>query len=298
MGILSSLVHDKGYRVVLTGEGADEVLGGYDIFKEAKIRQFWAKYPDSKLRPLLLKRLYPYLDVSPGRAQSYLQSFFGEGLTDPELPHFSHIPRFSTTEKCKAFLRDDIRAELPDDTAQCVHSLLSDSFGRWHPFNRSQYLEVKTLMSGYLLSSQGDRMLLWNSVEGRFPFLDHRVMEFASTLDPRLKMKVLNEKYLLKKAAGHYLPSNIVKRPKQPYRAPDIPAFFSDDPPDYVNELLSTDTIKRYGYFHPQKVSLLVKKIKKGRAIGYKDNMSLVGILSAQAWHYHFIENFGSNFTA
>jgi asparagine synthase (glutamine-hydrolysing) len=67
MGLLSGLVQAQGYKVVLTGEGSDEVLGGYDIFKEAKIRHFWARQPESELRPLLLKRLYPYLDTALGR---------------------------------------------------------------------------------------------------------------------------------------------------------------------------------------------------------------------------------------
>lgn len=296
MGILSGLVHREDFRVVLTGEGADEVLGGYDIFKEAKIRRFWAKFPESHLRPLLLKRLYPYLDVSPGRAERYLQNFFGQGLDTPDTPCFSHLPRFDTTAKCKQFFSHQVAATLTEDVFESVAGLLPPTFGSWHPFHRSQYIEIKTLMSGYLLSSQGDRMLLSNSVEGRFPFLDHRVMEFASKLHPRLKMKVLNEKFLLKKACGRYLPGTIVKRHKQPYRAPDIPAFFSDRTPDYVDALLGEYSVAKAGYFDPKKVSMLVKKIRAGRAIGYKDNMALVSILSTQIWHHHFIDEFRQNF--
>jgi asparagine synthase (glutamine-hydrolysing) len=157
-------------------------------------------------------------------------------------------------------------------------------------------VEAKTLMAGYLLSSQGDRMLLANSVEGRFPFLDHRVIEFASRLHPRLKMKVLCEKYLLKRAAGHYLPDRIVERCKQPYRAPDIPAFFGSCAPAYVDEMLGRDKIKDYGYFDSDKVEMLRRKIDKGRAVGYKDNMALVGILSTQLWHWHFVDRFAENF--
>jgi len=151
-------------------------------------------------------------------------------------------------------------------------------------------------MAGYLLCSQGDRMLMQHSVEGRFPFLDHRVIEFANTLHPKIKMKVLNEKYLLKKSMKKYLPDSIVKRYKQPYRAPDIPAFFDAEVPDYVQEMLSENIVAKYGYFDAGRVNRLVKKIKAGRAIGYKDNMALVGILSTQVWHYHFIENYEKNF--
>src|SRR5690606_776271 len=101
MRMLSGLVRGQDYKVVLTGEGSDEVLGGYDIFKETKIRQFWAVNRDSGFRPALLKKLYPYLDVSPGRAQEYLRNFFGSNLDEPDLLYFSHTPRWSTTAKTK-----------------------------------------------------------------------------------------------------------------------------------------------------------------------------------------------------
>ncbi|AUM13609.1 asparagine synthase (glutamine-hydrolyzing) [Ketobacter alkanivorans] len=285
MRLLSNLVRSQDYKVVLTGEGSDEVLGGYDIFKETKIRQFWAANADSGFRPALLKRLYPYLDVSPGRAQQYLRNFFGSNLDEPNLPCFSHIPRWTTTAKCKEFFSSEVKATLSGDLMKLVESSLPQQSGDWHYFNRAQYLEAKTLMAGYLLSSQGDRMLMASSVEGRFPFLDHRVIEFANRLPPKLKMKALNEKYLLKRSMGGYLPDAIVNRHKQPYRAPDIPSFFTDNPPDYVNDLLSEAALAKSGLFDAKRVQMLVKKIRLGRAIGYKDNMALVGILSTQVWH-------------
>ncbi|MAA58680.1 MAG: asparagine synthetase B, partial [Pseudomonadales bacterium] len=128
-----------------------------------------------------------------------------------------------------------------------------------------------------------------NSVEGRFPFLDHRVIEFANKLPPKFKMKALNEKYLLKKSMAKYLPDEIVARHKQPYRAPDIPAFFAEQTPPYVEELLSESAIRANDLFDAKRVSLLLKKIRLGRAIGYKDNMALVGILSTQIWHKQFL---------
>jgi asparagine synthase (glutamine-hydrolysing) len=294
MGILSGLVRQQNYKVVLTGEGSDEVLGGYDLFKEGKIRQFWAKYPESQVRPLLLKKLYPYLDISKKQGLTYLKRFFGIGLDHPELPYFSHMTRWATTAKCKEFLRDDVKLHLATHIEDSVCETLPADIRQWHAFHQAQYIESKLLMSGYLLCSQGDRMLMRNSVEGRFPFLDHRVIEFANRLHPKYKMFGLNEKYILKKAMARYLPSSIVQRYKQPYRAPDIPSFFHDKTPDYIDALLSEETIQRYGYFDAARVTRLVMKIKNGRAIGYKDNMAFVGILSTQAWHHLFIENFHS----
>lgn len=295
MSLLSGLVQQKNYKVVLTGEGADEVFGGYDIFKEAKIRHFWARQPRSEYRALLLKKLYPYLDLSRGRGMAYVKAFFGKALEHPELPHFSHIPRWATTAQIKSFYSDATRARLQHDAVDTITAGFSGDIHRWHSFNRAQYIEAKSLMSGYLLCSQGDRMLMMHSVEGRFPYLDHRVIEFANRLHPKLKMKALNEKYLLKQSMKQYLPESILARYKQPYRAPDIPAFFIDKVPAYVNAALNKNAITDAGYFDAKRVDMLVNKIKKGRSISYKDNMAFVGILTTQVLHQLFIKQYGTS---
>jgi len=297
MQLLSGLVREQGFKVVLTGEGADEVLGGYDLFKEAKIRRFWAQNRGSRWRPLLLRRLYPYLDLAQQKG-GYLEAFFGIGLDAPELAYFSHLPRWTTTAKCKEFLAGDVRVGLGADAYAALGAALPRSIGQWHAFNRGQFIEARSLMAGYLLSSQGDRMLMANSVEGRFPYLDHRLIEFANRLPPRFKMRVLNEKFLLKKAMAKRLPATIVTRAKQPYRAPNIPAFFGAKAPAYVAELLSDSALRDSGYFDAARVGLLVKKIRAGRAIGNNDNMALVGILSTQLWHQIFVSGRAQDFGA
>ncbi len=159
-------------------------------------------------------------------------------------------------------------------------------------FHRAQFLESRTLMSGYLLASQGDRMLMAHSVEGRFPYLDHRVIEFANRLDPRLKMHVLNEKYLLKRASHGLIPPEILKRPKQPYRAPDAVAFLGEQSPDYVTDLLSPERLNQFGYFDPMKVGHLTRKlresVRQGRPVSHRDSLTWVTVLSTQAWHHIF----------
>jgi len=292
MMLLSGLVNKNQYKVVLTGEGADEVFGGYDIFKEGKIRQFWAKNPDSNIRPLLLKRLYPYLDITKSNSRAYLEAFFGIDLDRPDAAYFAHMPRWDTTSKAKAFYAEEFKASLKDNAIDNIQLSLHKNIQKWHPFNRSQYIEARSLMAKYLLCSQGDRMLMANSVEGRFPFLDHNIIEFANKLHPKLKMKALNEKYLLKMSMKRYLPDDIINRHKQPYRAPDIPAFFHHNKPDYINDLLSEQSIKEAGYFDAKKTGILLKKINAGKATGYKDNMTLMAILSTQMWHHLFIKDF------
>ena len=110
--LLSKLVREQGYKVVLTGEGSDEVLGGYDIFKEAKVRRFWARQPDSRLRPLLLKRLYPYLPRLQSQSPAYLRAFFHADPAELGDPFFSHRPRWEMTSRMELFLSGDARQTL------------------------------------------------------------------------------------------------------------------------------------------------------------------------------------------
>ena len=109
----------------------------------------------------------------------------------------------------------------------------------WDPLSRAQWLEMTTLLAGYILASQGDRMLMANSVEGRFPFLDRDVVELANALPARHKLFGLEEKYLLKRAFADLVPADILHRPKQPYRAPDAASFFATGAPDWVGEVTS-----------------------------------------------------------
>lgn len=280
--LLSEAVRAAGHRVVLTGEGADEVFGGYDLFKEAKIRRFWARAPHSKIRPAILARLYPYLRNSPSAAPAFRDQFFGQGLEHVQRPFFAHIPRWSTTQRTWRFLHPDVRHALAGfDAYAHVERLLPAGVDRWPALGRDQYVEAHTLMSSYLLSSQGDRMAMANSIEGRFPFLDHRVIEFASRLPPQYKIRGLTEKYVLKQAMRGLLPDRIRARTKQPYRAPDAHSFFENGRPlDYVEEMFSERRLRERGIFDPVAVRKLYEKCRAGRAIGFGDNMAFVGALS------------------
>lgn len=293
--LLSRLVRDQGFKVVLTGEGSDEMLGGYDIFKEAKIRRFWAARPDSRLRPLLLRRLYPYLRDLQHQSDAYLQAFFHVRPEERADPLFSHLPRWELTSRMKLFFSDAVRAEIShDDVYAELRRRLPEGFARWPSLSQAQHLEATYLLPGYILSSQGDRMAMAHSVEGRFPFLDHRVVEYAAGIPPTLKMKVLNEKYILKRCAAGLIPESVRKRPKQPYMAPDIPSFFGPDEAPYLDAYLSDGALRRAGVFDPRKVGQLLEKCRKGRRQGFRENMALVAILSTQIVHDRFVANFVS----
>jgi asparagine synthase (glutamine-hydrolysing) len=294
MFLLSRLVRDRGYKVVLTGEGADEILGGYDIFKETKIRQFCAAMPNSRLRPLLLRRLYPYLPGLQTQSDHYLRAFFGATPADCSDPFFSHTPRWTSAARLRMFYSQDLRATLENQPCaiDAMRALLPPEHGEWDPFTRAQFIETAHLLPGYILSSQGDRVAMAHGVEGRYPFLDPRVVAFAASLPPTLKMKSLQEKYLLKRAVAGLVPEGVLRRTKQPYRAPDAVSFFGGETAaGYVEDLLTPARIHSDGLFDAPAVAALLAKARAGRATTARDNAAFVGILSTQLLVDRFIRN-------
>ena len=288
--LLSKLVQDQHFKVVLTGEGADEFLAGYHIFKEAKVRRFWAKQASSEIRPLLLRRLYPYIDGISRANDSYLRRFFGYRLTDLDAPDYSHCVRWHTTGRTKRFFSRDLRHAVEEAGEYAI--AYPSGFEDWDPLHRAQYLESSIFLAQYLLSSQGDRMAMAHSVEGRFPYLDHRVMAFCNQLPPSYKLLGMTEKYLLKKVAAQWLPEDIWSRPKRPYRAPIQSSFFGSGELDYIREVLSEACLREAGLFAPASVSGMLRKASRGAPLSETDEMAFVGILSAQLVHHLFVSGF------
>ncbi len=285
MRLLSELVNKNKIKVVVTGEGADELLGGYNIFKEALIRQFWAKDPKSKYRPLLLKRLYPYMSQVNG--SKALSLFYSYKLTQTDSLVYSHLLRWKNTSRIKCYLSDDLKMELSSyDPIKELEGHLAQKFDNIDLLSRAQWLEINLFMSGYLLSSQGDRMAMANSVEGRYPFLDHRIIEFCMALPPQYKIKMLNEKVLLKEMMKGNLPDQIINRPKQAYRAPAISNLDSD----YVRKMMSEKQLVSAGIFNSDRVKKLVSKVQLNEAVSEIDKMAFMGILSTQVLDDLFVK--------
>ncbi|MCX7550942.1 asparagine synthase (glutamine-hydrolyzing) [Xanthomarina sp. F2636L] len=290
MSLLSKSVKDQNIKVVITGEGADELLGGYNIFKETKIKHFWAKDPNSKYRPLLLKRLYPYLPQISKSSSNMLKMFFGYKLNETQSPIYSHLLRWHNTSRIKNYFSNTIKENIKDySPIENLENQLESRLKDFDYLTKAQWLEIHLFMSGYLLSSQGDRMGMANSIEGRYPFLDHRVIEFCMKLHPDLKLKGLNEKYLLKKMMVGRLPEEILNRSKQAYRAPIRSLFVSNDLPEYLKTMLSEDYIKEFGVFNPEHVKNLQAKITSNKGVSEIDNMAMTAILSIQILYDLFI---------
>jgi asparagine synthase (glutamine-hydrolysing) len=269
------------------------MFAGYDLFREAKVRRFWAKQPSSTWRPRLLERLYPYLARSPVAQQAMARQFFGRNLAAFATPGFGHEPRWRTTAALKRLFSAELRAACAGmDVARDFLATLPPELSSWSFLARDQYIEIRTLLSGYLLSSQGDRMLMAHSVEGRFPFLDRDVVALAASLPAEHKLRVLDEKHVLKRAARELVPTSILRRPKQPYRAPDALSFVAADAPAWVEEMLAESALREAGMFDVAGVRALWRKCRGNANAGQlsnSDNMALVGVLSTQLLYHQLV---------
>lgn len=292
--LLAGLVRQHGLRVVLTGEGSDEFLVGYDIFKEAKVRAFWAQDRASRLRPLLLRRLYGHIPAMARPSQAYLEAFFGTDLDHAEDPAFSHMVRWRNTRRLHRYFDADLAQAIREDAGADLSILLAGQNAGWDAVSRAQFNEATTFLDPYLLSSQGDRVAMAHAVEGRFPFLDYRVVDFCNSLPPNMKMPGLKEKQLLKRAVANLLPADILDRPKQPFRAPIQAAFASPDSPEYVRELLDPGRVAADGVFKPQAVTWLLNRAAGEARLSELENMALVGMISYGLFKRAFWDEFSA----
>ncbi|MBN2106751.1 MAG: asparagine synthase (glutamine-hydrolyzing) [Deltaproteobacteria bacterium] len=292
MFLLSRFVQQQGIKVVCTGEGADEVFGGYDIFREALVKRFIARQPQSAIRPVLLEQLYPQI-FKNDRQKAAFRNFILHNSSDVENPLYSHLIRWENTSRIKQFFSKELADGIGaySTVAQCMQ-LLPENFNQRDTLSKAQYLEDAIFLSNYLLSSQGDRMAMAHSLEIRPPYLDHRLFEFMSRVSPQWKVLGINEKHLLKKVFKDVLPSSITQRTKHPYRAPIQPSFLKAIQSGYVRELLSVQELEKNKFFDHTKVHALLKKIEAGVSTSETEGMALMGLISTQLLHEQFVENF------
>lgn len=220
-----------------------------------------------------------------------LKMFFGYKLTETNSPIYSHLLRWHNTSRIKNYFSDTIKETIKDyNPIAEVEEKLESKLSGYDYLTKAQWLEIQLFMSGYLLSSQGDRMGMANSIEGRYPFLDHRVIEFCMDLHPDLKLHGLNEKYLLKKMMKDRLPDAILNRSKQAYRAPIRSLFASETLPEYLKTMLSEQRLTEFGVFNVEHVKTLLSKIISNKGVSEMDNMAITAVLSIQILYDLFIK--------
>jgi asparagine synthase (glutamine-hydrolysing) len=240
-----------------------------------------------------VKKLYPYISALHNANTNALKMFFGYKLDETDSPIYSHLLRWKNSSNIKNHFSKAIQEKLKSfDPYLNLFSDFDGKLDRLDPLAKAQYIEISVFLSGYLLSSQGDRMGMANSVEGRYPFLDYRIIEFCASLPPDYKLKGLNEKVLLKKMMKGRLPEEILHRPKQAYRAPILSSFLGEDAPNYVREVLSPESLINSGIFNADSVTKLLVKMNSGKSYSEMDNMALTAVISTQLLYKQFIEDF------
>jgi asparagine synthase (glutamine-hydrolysing) len=284
-------------EVVLNGEGGDELLAGYVFNDWDRIYRKLQRFPLSLTLPLI-RALLPKL----GFPSAFVLS------KEDQRPAYEHFGCFPAplyynyaVREVTSYYSEDTRAQLRGycPEADIAQTLDTERMTRWDPLSQSLYFSTKVNLPNYLLGPHGDRAAASAGIEAFFPFLDHRLMEFAARLPNDLKVRGGQEKYLLKRALEGILPDEIVHRRKSPMTSPTSPAFLGAGAPAYVQRFLSPQAIEKKGYFDSKKVSQMVERLQNRDLSKDRNNrmdvmlsFPLVGVLSTQILDELFIENF------
>jgi asparagine synthase (glutamine-hydrolysing) len=276
--MMLSELSSRSVKVVLTGEGADEVFGGYSWFHADKYLHPLAFLPLSLRRLMLLGPLIPRLKPTASRvhlAPPAMNSERYRMMVSPSYPQYT----------CRILSRD-VRHSLQQSGKGKEAVALPEAFHLWHRFNQLQYHEIKLRLPDFVIREL-DRTSMAHSLEARVPFLDHELVEFCAQIPPKYKMKRLNEKYILRKALRPVLPGEIVQRKKRGLRAP-FNQWLRGNLPEFAREMLSEKQIKQKGYFCPTGVSELLEMHRCNKSNVGKH---LMGVLVIQLWDEIFLRH-------
>ncbi len=284
MYLLSKKVSGARIKVVLSGEGSDEAFLGYDIFKETLLRSMWNNL-NSQERKEKAARIHPFLEHLGAENNTYLMGLYQQ-YSEEHLPGlFSHEMRFQNGRFSTRLLKEQVDpfAEIYTGMEQENH------FSSLSPVQKAQWIEFKTLLAGYLLSTQGDRMALAHGVENRCPFLDPHIIDLATSVNLKFD-DGFNEKYLLKKAFQDRLPGIVINRNKQPYRSPDSAAFIAERP-EYMELILSSTELNKVDFLNTHFCQRFIKKIFSTplSLISAKENQAFMFLISSVLLHHYFI---------
>lgn len=280
---LAQTVHGQGYKVVLTGEGADEALAGYIWFKGQKIRNAIGSRHGLFL-PKLIRRMI-LRSIGGDRSRWPDRTPIG-GVRTAQQDVYDILGQSRTQ-----LYSDGMWDRLGDHSAYDDLGITGERIQRWHPLNQSLYVGYKVMLAGMLLHSKGDRIAMNASVETRYPFLDDDVINFCAGIDPDYKLRGLTDKWLLRQVAARTLPAQIANRPKTMFRASMSKTFLGENRPGWVDQLLSPESLRATGYFDPARIargrflrSIFPRITPKQLGL----DMSLTCVISTQLWHHTF----------
>ncbi|TWT61185.1 asparagine synthase (glutamine-hydrolyzing) [Rubinisphaera italica] len=280
--MLAKRVHERGFKVALTGEGADELLAGYIWFRMAQKFHF----PGHPL-PRLFQKVLPLIVGGGRKHQAPMAAFHGTRIAQQT--------SYELLGQSREVLYSDQMWKAVGDYSpyEDVPGNCDDRIRKWSSLNQSLYAGFKIMLPGLLLAGKGDRITMNSSVEGRYPFLDEALVEFCSQIPVDMKLRKGQNKWLLRQVAARTLPTQISGRPKTMFRAHLMANFLAPDSPRWVSQLLSEEALKKSGYFNPRGVQRAIEVQKRGgkRSMRrYVLDMGLMATLSTQLWHHLYID--------
>jgi asparagine synthase (glutamine-hydrolysing) len=285
--LLAREVHHRSFKVALTGEGSDEWLAGYPWHKINRLLGWLDVFPKFSLSQFA-RRLATRLSRSPRLGNAWVERSVAAtgGYTG-----WHDLYSLMSMAKLRLF-SDWMKQELVDHVPFEDLGIPTEQARRWHPLNRELYLSGRCHLAGLLLNAKGDRVAMNSSVETRYPFLDEAVFGYLAKVDPRLKLRGLRDKFLLRHVAARWLPHEIAFRRKAMFRAP-FDSFHLDQAPPFVQQLLSEEALRKTGYFDVAAVTYWRKAFRNLWSRGPQRvsiEMGLVGVLATQLWHHTFID--------
>ena len=271
--------------VVLSGEGGDEVFAGYETYAAYRAAELYSKIP-RLIRKKLIRPIVHSLPTSTKKVSfDYKAKIFVDGdVLSPERRHYWW----------KLIFSEDAKKELYSQKL-LSSNVFEDSFGEFARYfdkadavdmlNKILYVDTKVYLANDILV-KSDRSSMANSLELRVPMLDYKVVEFAASIPPELKLNGFQKKYILKKAMEPLLPKKILYRKKKGFSIP-APSWLRNELKEMVLDVLSPAQLKRTGYFNPDYVNQLLNQ----HFHLVKDNSRPIwGLLTFMLWHRTFME--------
>jgi asparagine synthase (glutamine-hydrolysing) len=277
---LVSKVASQKVKVVLSGDGGDELFAGYDTYRAEKLNRYYGQLPDT-LRQSVFPKLAEWLPPQPAKKGmiNKIKRMVEGGALDPSLQHTRWMIFMNQTEKGSLY-RSDLRATLNDDLTA---SHLNGYFEKAHRFDRlaqQQYVDIKTYLADDILTKV-DRMSMAVSIEARVPFLDYRIVEFAMNLAPQMKLNGSRTKSILRNAVKDLVPALVLEKPKEGFSIP-MKYWLTTSLKPMMLDLLSKESLQKHGYFDHQVVSKWIDEHLEGRS---NHSHRLWALMVFQMWH-------------
>jgi asparagine synthase (glutamine-hydrolysing) len=290
MAIPSYLISEaarESLKVMLSGMGGDEVFAGYPRQMAMKIASAFDPVPDLLRRPLMRTVAEVLPGGLPGRFTAPLRNakkFARSAGLDFENRYLGYGTYFTDKAKQRLYT-DDWRERTSTFDAYAAHRAYFAKARNADALNQLLYVDLKTFLPCLNLSTT-DRTSMAVNLEVRVPFLNREMIEMAARMPPKLKLRGLKRKYILKRALENVLPRDVVWRKKAGFGAP-IRSWLRGPLRPLVNDLLSEETVRRRGLFTPKEVKRVVDNNISGRE---DNNLQVFQLLGLELWQQQFID--------